>query len=116
MRLHPSARIVRSNYPVVTIWRMNIEEGAPGGVNLDHGEAALITRRDRDVLIHPLPSGGAQFIGGLRRGATVAEAFEVALTTAPDFDLTANLAGLLGSGAVVGFELPHAPQSREANL
>ena len=115
MRLHPSARIIRSNYPVVTIWRMNIEGGAPGPVDLEDGEDALIARPDGDVLIHPLPSGGAQFIGELDRGATVAEAFEAALATAPGFDLTANLAGLLGSGAVVGFESPAATEWQEAN-
>jgi hypothetical protein len=115
IRLHPSARIIRSKHPAITIWRMNIEGCAPGPVNLAGGEDALIIRPQGDVLIHPLPPGGAQFIGELGRGVTVAEAFEAALTTAPGFDLTANLAGLLQSGAVVGFELLEATELLEAN-
>lgn len=101
--LHPSLQIVRSRYPVVTIWAMNAGETEPGPVDFGDAQDALILRPHFDVLVRRLPQGGAAFLLALARGATLAEATGAALADSDNFDLTSNLAGLIGSGAMIGF-------------
>ena len=103
--LHPSVQIVQSRFPALTIWRMNVGDSVPEPVTLDTaGEDAIIVRPDADVEVRSLPEGGAAFITELRAGCSVLEATKAALATGSRFDLSANLAGLLQAGAIVGFE------------
>jgi hypothetical protein len=100
--LHPSLDILRSRHPVVTIWSMNAGEAELAPVDESRAEDALIVRPDLDVTVRLLPPGGADFIAGLREGATLAQAAESTTAAEPRFDLTQNLAGLIGSGAIAG--------------
>ncbi|MEZ5874129.1 MAG: hypothetical protein R3D30_04640 [Hyphomicrobiales bacterium] len=61
-----------------------------------------MARPKLDVEVRRLPQGGAAFVVALQDGATVAEASTRALDEATSFDLAANLAGLMTSGAIVG--------------
>ena len=47
------------------------------------------------------PEGGAPFILALKDGKTIGEAAILALRESSAFDLKANLAGLMASGAIV---------------
>jgi hypothetical protein len=102
--VHPSFSIVRSPYPIVTIWGMNSGAAAPRAIETRAGEDALIWRRGHDVCVQRLRAGGAAFLGGLSSGATMAEAAAAAIAGAPDFDLTLNLAGLIGAGLICGLD------------
>ena len=97
---HPSAEIVRSLFPVVTIWGMNAGGIELGPIEDWSGEDALVVRPGLEVEVRALPPGGAAFLAGLFSGAPLADAAETALDESADFDLVANLAGLIGSGAV----------------
>ncbi len=100
LMLHPSLEILRSLHPVVTIWSMNAGEIEPGPIE-DYGcEDALILRPQDSVTVRRLPAGGAVFLQSLRRGDALADAVDQALAADSRFDLTDNLAGLIGSGAV----------------
>jgi len=110
LTLHPSLQIVRSRYPVVTIWAMNAGETELGPVDFDDAQDALVLRPDFEVLVRRLPPGGAAFLLALSAGATLAEAAQAAFEDAADFDLAANLAGLIGAGATTGFTLSEGPQ------
>jgi hypothetical protein len=101
LSLHPSLEILRSPHPVVTIWSMNAGEAELGPIEDYVPEDTLILRPHWDVMVHRLPPGGAAFIEALRRGRTLAEAAEHANASEPRFDLTGNLAGLIGSGAII---------------
>lgn len=101
--LHPSAEIVRSRHPIVTIWAMNSGEAELGPIEEWRSEDALVVRPHLDVEIRALPPGGAAFLAALLAGRTLAEAVEVAAEKDAEFDLAANLAGLIGAGLVVGF-------------
>lgn len=101
LSLHPSLEILCSPHPVVTIWSMNAGEIELGPIENYVPEDALILRPHWDVMVHRLPPGGAVFIEALRRGRTLAEAAEHANASEPRFDLTGNLASLIGSGAVI---------------
>jgi hypothetical protein len=98
---HPAAALVRSTHPVVTIWAMNAGELELSPIEPWVGEDAIVTRPELIVLVRRLPPGGAAFIAELMTGAPLAPAIAVAQSASSDFDLTANLAGLLQCGALV---------------
>jgi len=96
---HPSASIIRSANPVITIWAMNTGEIELADIADWSGEDALVVRPHMIVEVHGLPPGGAAFLEQLFAGAALGRAFEAALAEAPDFDLSANLAGAFTAGA-----------------
>jgi len=103
LRLHPSLQVVRSEYPVVSIWQLALRDGKDEPARLPSaGEDALVVRPNLDVEVRRLPSGGAYFVMALAAGTTLLEAASRASGEAPDFNLEANLAGLMSSGAIAG--------------
>ena len=104
--LHPSLRLVRSRYPALTIWRMNIGDGVPGPVDLGAGgEDALILRPAADVEVRAMPPGGAEFVAALAGGGSLEQATRSALRVSPGFDLSTHLAVLIGAGAFTGYHV-----------
>ncbi|HWA41954.1 MAG TPA: DNA-binding domain-containing protein [Hypericibacter adhaerens] len=105
--LHPSLRIVRSPFPVLTLWQTNIGDGMPSAVDIaGGGEDILVIRAAAEVELRALPAGAARFIQALATGAPVADATALALGDEPGFDLARALRGLLEAGAMVGWNLP----------
>jgi hypothetical protein len=100
--LHPSLVIVRSPYPIVSIYELNVRSGDVPRTRLEGREDALVARPRLEVEIRRLPTGGATFILALKEGRPIGKAAAAALTEAAGFDLEANLAGLIGSGVIVG--------------
>lgn len=103
--LHPSLQLVRSAYPVITIWERARQEAEDDPSPLpDRGEDALVLRPALDVQVRHLPPGGAAFIEALQDGTDLTGAAARALERHAAFDLQANLAGLMSAGAIVGVE------------
>ncbi len=100
--MHPSTEIVRSAYPIVTIWAMNSGEQELAAIDNWRGEDALVSRPYHEVEVRALPPGGAAFLLSLATGWPLGEAAEAALADDRNFDVTGNLAGLIGSGLVRG--------------
>ena len=96
--LAPATRILRSQWPVFSIWQANSEEGAPAPIM--RGEDVLITRPGFDPAPQCLPAGDAAFIEALMAGASLGEALEKAGGDTAGFDLAATLALLLEGGAI----------------
>lgn len=98
LRLHlaPALRLVRSGWPIVSIWRAN-NEGAPPP--RPAAEDALILRPEFDPRPEALPPGGGAFIAALLAGHRLGEAVASA---GPELDLAANLALLIRGRAVTG--------------
>ncbi len=94
---HPSLSVLSFDHPAVTIWAMNAGEAELAPIEDWRGEDALVVRPQMIVNIHRLPPGGAEFVRALAAGATLAAA--AARATEADFDLSANLAGILQAGA-----------------
>lgn len=109
LALHPSWQLVRSRHPVVAIWAMNAGERELGAIALDTPEDALVLRPALAVAVRALPPGGAAFLLALSAGLPLAAAASEALAADPHFELTANLAGLIGSGGIAAFSLAAAP-------
>jgi putative DNA-binding protein len=96
---HPTTRIVRSPFPVVTIFAANRIEGPVTPIRSDAAQHALITRPGMDVVVRLLPSGGSIFLAELARGESLGAAATVASAHAPAFDLSLNIAGMMEAGA-----------------
>ncbi|RZN08351.1 DUF2063 domain-containing protein [Bradyrhizobium genosp. SA-3] len=106
LELHPSLRLVRSHFPALTIWQMNLADGIPAPVDLAAGgEDALVVRPVADVEVRLIPRGSFEFIQALSDGKPVLAALEDALTANSRFDLSANLADLMRAGAFAGYSL-----------
>ncbi|MHC4044619.1 HvfC/BufC N-terminal domain-containing protein [Bradyrhizobium sp. 23AC] len=98
---HPAARCLRSRYAAVTIFAAN-RDGTPLlRIEASTPEDALITRPAFDVTVRRLPPGGAVFADGLISGRPLGEAAEAALDAAPEFDIAANIVGLIEAGAFI---------------
>lgn len=98
LRLHlaPSLRLVRSGWPVVSIWEANHEGGAnPRAV----AEDALILRPEFDPRPWRLPVGGGAFVAGLIDGRTLGDCVDRA---GPDLDLAAILGVMISGKAITG--------------
>jgi len=118
--LHPSLRSVASNFPVVTLWTAMTDETDLDENTLDAGpEDALILRPELDVEVRQLPVGAVTFIASLGAGKTLLQAAEAAGAENPEFDLSANLTGLMQCGAICDIALPTAseqpPSQKELN-
>jgi hypothetical protein len=104
LMLHPSLRIVRSRFPSVRIWRMNVGDGLASPVDLESGgEDALVVRPNGNVGVRSLPPGVASFVSSLAEGKTLMRATEAALNESYSFELSSNLAVLIAAGVFVGY-------------
>ncbi len=113
--LHPSLRVVRSPFPAFTIWRMNVDKGAPQGVGRDAAnEDVLIIRPHAEVEAHLLAPGSAAFIEELSNGLTMLEATRAAICDDIGFDLALALSQLMRTGAFV--ELDVATQALQPTV
>ena len=100
--LHPSAGLIASSYPIVSIWETNAqdEEVRPIGPGLP-GEAALVIRPGIEVNVLRLDAGEHAFASALAAGETLAGAAQAAAHDG--FDLGPSLAKLIAAGAFSGF-------------
>lgn len=100
LTLHPAVTIIKSAYPIVTIWAMNSGDRPLAEIEDWQGEAALISRPEFDVEVRASPPGGAAFLTALGEAATLAEAAAAAQACALTFDLALNLSALFSTGLV----------------
>ncbi len=109
--LHPSLRTVRSQFPALTIWRMNVAGGVPEPVDLDAGdEDVLVVRPGADVEVRSVPASCLDFIRAVADGKSVLVSLKEAMVVSPRFDLAATLHDLMRAGGLVGFRLMTEPR------
>lgn len=96
---HPAARCLRSQYAAVTIFAANRDDAPVARIDASTPEDALITRPEFDVTVRRLPPGGAVFADRLISGRPLGEAASSALEASSEFDIAANIAGLIEAGA-----------------
>lgn len=87
--LAPSARLIRSDWPVLAIWQRNIED--PDTRLPEGGQDVLIARQEYDPVPLGLSAGSYAFFQSLSEGKALGAAADCATTEAPDFDATAAL-------------------------
>jgi hypothetical protein len=96
LQRHPATGLVRSNFPVGSIWSAHQSEGVAVRAG---SEAVLISRPTLDVKVTVIPVSDAAFVSDLFAGVSIGFAAERTLITYPDFDLPRALAGLCLLGA-----------------
>lgn len=111
--LHPALGLLRSRWPVVSLWAASAGLGDPADVDLKRPEDAAVLRPALDVDTRALPPGGGAFLTALAEGASLGAAAEAAAAEAPETGLDRHLQGLFGMGAVAGVHPAAAPQDQE---
>lgn len=98
--LHPALRVMASAHPVVSLWAAHQTDdpgAAVAAIDPDTAEAALLLRPALDVEIRSIERPVADFVARLQAGV----ALGAAASAGAAFDLSAALALLLRSGAIV---------------
>jgi hypothetical protein len=103
-RPHPSVRLLRSQFPAFTIWRMNTADGVPAPVDLSQAQDTMVLRPDAEVDVRHVLPASHDFVAALQQGLPLSRASEIALAIDADFDLARNLRELIDMGAFAGFE------------
>ena len=109
-RIRRAVRLLRSPYPVLSIWRAN-QPGAQTGVDLDEGQACVAVVRSGDALaMRPLDPDAFALASAFTRGMTLQQACEALPGNAeadPDGTsaLTQALRPVIGLGLLSSFDV-----------
>lgn len=95
---HPSARLVCSGHPVLSIWRAH-QDAVPRRDLRWTREQVIVLRRDDAVCAEPLADDEAMFAQQLFAGNTLRDAHAAVAARHPRFDLEQAFARLLVLGA-----------------
>ncbi len=107
---HPSARLLDAEHPALSLWEWNSAEDESERPMLPgHGESILVARPELTVEMRRLPPGGYQFLSALADGNPLGAAAEAGAAD-PEFDLTANISGLLECRIATAYSLDGAQQ------
>ena len=104
--LHPSLRLLKSRFPVASLWAAASGSDPSAEVDMKRGEEAAVLRPALSVDVRLLPPGGYEFMAQLAAGRNLGEAACAVLRSTPEFDLARHLQGLFQLGAVVAIENP----------
>lgn len=105
IHLHPSFSLLKSRFPVVTVWECGQEGSDDDSAMIRQWgpESALVARPFFDVQVWRLSAGGYAFVGALGQLASLSVAAAAGMAAEPGFDLAAAFAMLIESNIVTGF-------------
>lgn len=107
-RLRPSARMLRSDYPVLTIWRACQPDATEEAqhVKLDAGSSYVLLIRRRDhVELREISPADFALLDAFAAGYTLDQAVEATAGADKAFDLTAALERCIRLGVLAGFRV-----------
>lgn len=105
LKLHPSVTLIKSRFPVVSIWEAN-QQANDNTLTAWRPECALVARPHLQVEVHRLTTGACAFFEALAGGHSIGAAIERGSASAPDFELAECFNALIASENVVGLEPP----------
>ncbi|KAF3996536.1 HvfC/BufC N-terminal domain-containing protein [Glaciimonas immobilis] len=97
---HPSVRLLRSQYAVVSLWAAHQGIADIATVDPYLPDNALVIRSQLNVEIINLTAGASNFVANLLLGTCLGSAAERASAAHPDFDLTSILVLLVRVNAI----------------
>lgn len=102
--LHPSAKIISSNYAIDKIWQM-VQNGFKDiDINIhERGADLLIVRPEYKIEVLVLASGEAEFLTSLQNGENLYSTFELASAKNPDFEVGSAIQKFTFNSTFVGF-------------
>jgi hypothetical protein len=110
--LHPSVTLLKSRFPVVSIWEANRrddDQHNDNTVSLWKPECALIARPYGQVEVRALSAGPHAFMAALAEGHTVGSAIAQGMANVPCFDLAECFETLISADIAVAVELSERP-------
>lgn len=113
LQLHPSVVLLKSRFPVVSIWEANLYAN-DNTIGEWRPESALVARPDLHVQVHLLMAGGYEFFAALAERRTVGSAIASAMAEAPGFDLASCFTTLIAANIAVEVVAPHDVSEIEA--
>ena len=106
LRAHPAARLMRSPWPVGSLWRAH-QVPEPDLASLAwQAENVLITRPQAEIRLQCVPAGTAALAAALMAGETLETAFDLALGEQASFDAAVALRVLASAGLFVEIHAP----------
>lgn len=117
--LHPSVRLLASDYPVLTIWRYAMQPATEPLALADTGERVVLWRDDDQVAMAPLDPASFACIETVARGRALADAYQAGRARDPDFDFAACIESFVDRGLLLMpstrpfREVPQSCQSSE---
>ncbi len=106
--LHPSLQLLSSRWPVLSIWQDCTKTRHSGTVRMDQREQLMIIRPDDEILMQTLTDGHFTFLRRLSQGDPLGVAAGRAMDDHSEEELSALLASIFNSGAVVAISSPAA--------
>jgi hypothetical protein len=103
VRLHPSAKLLKSRFPIVSAWEAN-QQANDNVITVWRPEDALIARPHDAVEIWRLPPGVYQFLGALAEGCSIGRAAGRAMASGQNFDLGECIKVLIAAQVTVALE------------
>jgi hypothetical protein len=112
LELHPSLWLLRSQWPVVSLWFDCMGGGSSSGkVDLDVPESAVVIRPVLSVRVHSASPGVAELLAGVQAGATLGAAMRRSMMSDDPGDLAAQLRYVFDIGAIAAVNLPETEES-----
>jgi hypothetical protein len=105
LKLHPSVTLIKSRFPVVSIWEAN-QQANDNTLAAWRPECALVARPHLQVEVRRLTPAACEFFGALADGHSIGEAVERATSMASDFDLAGCFNELISAEIVIDLEPP----------
>lgn len=103
LALHPSVRLLKSRFPVVSIWEANLHAN-DNALNLWQPECALIARPRLEVEVRRLTAGAYEFLSALADGCRVGDAAERGVANVAEFNLAECFEALISADITVDLE------------
>jgi len=103
--LHPSLRLVASEHPAFSIWRMNQPGATPQRIAAPQPETTLVARPHEGVITLALPPGETAFLAALQADPHFARAAEAGFARDPSFEPGYALGRAVSLGLVTALAL-----------
>lgn len=104
--LHPSLSVIRSRWPVVSLWTACLNAEHSDDVDMNAAEDAVVVRPGLKVGVHAPPPGGGEFLAALQRGVPLGAAARGAMEEEDAFDLAAQLRFVFECGIATAVNSP----------
>ena len=111
LRLHPSARLIASPFPVSRIWEVNVRSSAIDGKKRIPGgpEYLLIVRPRATVEVRRVSRGAHAALAALEQGCSIDEALAAGAEADPGTDLGRHLLSLADGETFCSWEKANEP-------
>ena len=104
LQCHPSLHCVKSEWPIGSIWmactrESSVDDRTGQDVDMQMGEAVIITRPEIDVQVNKVAGVGVEFLKLIQTGESLGAAAEHMLEQNSGFNAGEHLTGLIELGA-----------------